>query len=76
MRQWLAHRLDRDARVWHKLWSVRLTILTAMLGGVWAALPAFQALMPPVAFALACVGCSLLILVARLTHQKGLPDDA
>lgn len=76
MRQWLAHRLDRDAHVWHKLWSVRLAVLTAVLAGLWAALPAFQSTMPPEYFAGACVGMSLLILVARLTHQKGFPDDA
>lgn len=76
MKAWIAARLDRDAPLWRHLWSVQLSILTAVLAGVWAALPAFQALMPPVVFALVCVGCSLLILVARLTHQKGFPDDA
>ena len=47
----------------------------ALLGGVWAALPAFQAEMPPLYFALTCMGASVLIMIARVTHQKGLPDD-
>lgn len=53
---------------------MRLALLTAVLGGLWAALPAFQGYLPPTYFALACVVCSVLIMVARVTHQQGLPD--
>ena len=68
-------RLDRDARYWHQLWSMRIAFGVALLGGVWAALPAFQTEMPPLYFALTCMGASVLIMIARVTHQKGLPDD-
>jgi len=61
-------------RVAHRLWSVRVAVLWAIVGGLWAALPAFQGFLPPVPFALLCVGFSLALLVARLTHQQGLPD--
>jgi hypothetical protein len=56
------------------MWSMRIAFGVAVLGGLWAALPAFQTLMPPVYFAVACVSCSVLIMAARVTHQKGLPD--
>ena len=54
---------------------MRIAFGVALLGGVWAALPAFQTEMPPLYFALTCMGASVLIMIARVTHQKGLPDD-
>ncbi len=70
--------LDRYAvanwRFAHRLWSVRIAIFWAILGGLWVALPAFQSFLPPVAFAALCVAFSLAILFARLTNQKGIPD--
>ena len=62
-----------DWRIAHKMWSVQLSVVWAIVGGLWAALPAFQNWMPPIAFACTCVGFSLAILFARLTNQPGLP---
>ena len=74
----IAALLDQHAapewRVAHKLWSVRIALFWAVVAGLWVALPAFQGYVPPVPFALLCVGFSLAICVARLTNQPGLPD--
>jgi hypothetical protein len=74
---WKALRLKyilQDAPLWHRLWSVRIAIFWAILGGLWVALPAFQVYIHPVVFAVICVGFSLAILFARVTKQPGLPD--
>jgi hypothetical protein len=56
------------------MWSMRIAFGVALLSGAWVALPAFEAYLPPVYFALVCMGASVLLMIARLTHQKGLPD--
>lgn len=71
---WLDRYLVPDWRLLHKFWSMRLAFLTAILGGLWVALPAFQNYLPPMDFAMICVIASVLIMLARVTHQKGLPD--
>lgn len=63
---------DPQWRDWHKLWSIRLAIFNAMLSGLWVALPAFSALVPPVWFALACMSLSVMIVIARVTKQPGV----
>lgn len=60
-------------RIAHRLWSVRINIFWAIFGGLWVAVPAFQIFLPPLWFAMVCVGMSLAILFARLTNQPGLP---
>jgi hypothetical protein len=53
---------------------VQISVFWAVVGGLWVALPAFEAYVDPKWFAVIAVGFSLLILFARLTNQKGLPD--
>ena len=62
-----------DWRYAHKFWSVQLSMVWAIVGGLWIALPAFQTWLTPIPFACICVGFSLAILFARLTNQQGLP---
>jgi hypothetical protein len=62
-----------DWRLAHHMWSVQLSVLWAIIGGLWVSLPAFQTWLHPVPFACVCVGFSLAILFARLTNQPGLP---
>lgn len=62
-----------DWRMLHRFWSVQLSVLWAIIGGLWVAIPAFQSWMHPVTFACVCVGFSLAILFARATNQPGLP---
>lgn len=75
MGSWFQYRLARDIRVIHKAWSFRFAVLTAALCGLWMAMPAFQGLLPPVQFAGVCMGLSVAICFARMTGQRGFPDD-
>ena len=74
MRVWLRKRLVRDAHLCHQMWSFRIAVMWAIVSGLWIALPAFEFYLPPIAYAFTCIGFSLAILVARVTHQPGLPD--
>lgn len=65
--------LDDDAKYWHRLWSVRISLLGAAFTGLWAALPAFQAAVSPIHFALACVGVSIATVLLRLLDQPSIP---
>ena len=52
---------------------MQVTVLWAVVAGLYAALPAFQEYVTPVEFACLCVTGSLLMLVGRLTKQPGVP---
>lgn len=69
----MALQLDPDARYWHRLWSVRISLAGAALTGLWAALPAFQSVIHPVHFAFLCVGVSIATVMARLLDQPSIP---
>lgn len=63
-------KLIPDARNWHKFWSVRLALLSAILGALELSLPLWQGLVTPHMFAalstLAAVGAA----AARVVQQK------
>ncbi len=61
-------------RLAHKLWSVRIAFIWMVVTGVYMALPAFQDYMTPFHFLYICIGFSVVIGLARLTNQPGLPD--
>ena len=60
----------------HKFWSVQFALLGAVASGLWVAVPAFQWLLPPTYFALACVGAAVVAVGLRLLNQtiSGAPD--
>lgn len=64
---------DPDARYWHRLASVQVSIVGAALSGLWAAIPAFQYLLPPIPFACVCVIVSILVVIVRLIDQPSIP---
>ena len=66
-------RWDPDAKYWHRLWSVRISLLGAAFTGLWAALPAFQNTINPIHFALLCVAVSIATVVLRLLDQPSVP---
>ncbi len=70
---WLDAHAAPEWRLVHRLWTARLLIGGAVIEGLWVAIPAFQNFLPPVEFALACIGLSLAVLVARFVNQKGVP---
>ena len=65
--------LDPDAKYWHKLWSIRISLLGAAFTGLWAALPAFQNVIRPEAFAGVCVLISIATVMLRLLDQPSVP---
>jgi len=65
------HLVDKWSQL-HKMWSVQIAILSAILQGIWMALPAFQYYMPPMRFVAICMGLSLTITALRLVKQPAL----
>lgn len=71
---WLDDHAAPEWRIAHRLRSVQIALFWAVLGGLWVALPAFQAYLSPIRFTEFSVAFSIAILFARFTGQKGLPD--
>lgn len=67
--------IDDAGRVWHKLWSVRLSLLAALLGAVDVALPFVAPSHRSVPFALLAAAVSLAAVLARLVTQPKLHKD-
>ena len=65
---------DPNWRLAHKMWSMRVAAFWAVVCGIWIALPAFQNWVKPIPFVCICIFFSLLIMVARMTGQPGIPD--
>lgn len=55
-----------------KLWSVRLALLSALLGVAELTLPLFQSFIPPMTFAVLSVAASLAAAIARIVAQPAL----
>ncbi len=64
---------DPNAKYWHRLASVQVSLLGGVLSGLWAAIPAFQYILPPIPFACACIVISLAVVAARLIDQPSIP---
>jgi hypothetical protein len=65
------HLVDKWSQL-HKMWSVQIAVLSAILQGVWMALPAFQYSLPPMRFVALCMALSVVIAVLRLVKQPAL----
>ena len=59
-----------DWRNLHKLWSIQLGVLSAVVSGLWMAWPAFQYVVPPLAFAAGGIAMALAAMVLRLLKQS------
>ncbi len=57
---------------WHRLWSVRMAILSTALGTVTAVLPTWQPAIPPLPFAVATTVCAVLTGLSSLVKQPAL----
>jgi len=60
---------------WHRLYSVRFSLLTALLGALTTLLPLWGDYLPPVASSLLIVGCSLGAAISSLVKQPALLED-
>ncbi|HEX7687332.1 MAG TPA: hypothetical protein VF453_06485 [Burkholderiaceae bacterium] len=68
--------IDDAGKTWHRLWSVRLAILAALLGAADAALPYIAPAHSSPAFAALTAAVSLAAAGARLVAQPKLQGDA
>jgi len=68
-------KLHPDWKVAHKLWSVQLSVLAAILNGVWMATPVLQGYVPPLHFFIINIGLSLAVVACRLIDQDIHVDD-
>jgi hypothetical protein len=68
-------KLADHAPKWHKLWSVRLAVLSAALGALEMSLPLWQGLVPANVFAALSTITAASAAVARVIKQEGLKDD-
>lgn len=70
-------KLTDDARNWHRLWSVRLIIVTGLLGVLESTLPAWQKALPEniflpmAAITLTAAGFARVIKQSLPDHDKG-----
>ena len=58
-----------------KAYSIRFIILAGILSGLEFVLPYFSDAIPQKLFLALSFTCTVLAFIARLTVQKGLPDD-
>ena len=67
-------KLVKDAPKWHRLWSVRLAILSALLGALELSLPLWQGIVPGNVFAALSTITAAAAAVARVVKQEALED--
>ena len=67
-------KLIENASHWHKLWSLRLAILTAIFAALEASLAYWNTILPPGAFAALATFTGIGSAVARVVKQAGLAD--
>jgi hypothetical protein len=63
-------KLTDDAKQWHRLWSVRLAVISAVFAALEASLPLWESTLPDGAFAAASTVCALGVGVVRVLKQK------
>ena len=59
-------------KYWHRIWSIRMAILSTLLGIATSVLPTWQPAIPPLPFAIATTVCAALTGLSRLIKQLGL----
>lgn len=63
------------AKQWHRLWSVRLAVLSAVLSACEALVPLWQPHMPAGVFAGLATIVGIAAAIARTIKQETLPND-
>jgi hypothetical protein len=59
-----------DSGHWHKFWSVRLALLSAVVGALELTLPLWHGIVPPHAFAAASTALAVAAAAARVVRQR------
>jgi len=65
----------RNAKAWHKLWSVRLAIISAALCALEVSLPLWSGVVPQSVFAALSTVTAAASAVARVIRQEGFGDE-
>jgi hypothetical protein len=68
-------KLIKEARAWHKLWSMRLAILAAVFGTLELVMPIWQSVVPESMFAALSTVSAVGAAVARVIKQ-GVDNDS
>jgi hypothetical protein len=68
-------KLVSEAKQWHRLWSVRLAVLSAALSACEALMPIWQPHTPPGVFAALATLVGIAAAVARTVKQESLRGD-
>ncbi|WKD29558.1 hypothetical protein NDQ72_06335 [Halomonas sp. KG2] len=63
-------RLIDDARNWHRMWSVRLSLVATVFGTLEAVLPLWEVALPQGVFALLAAGTATGAGIARAIKQN------
>lgn len=63
-------KLNDDAKKWHRLWSVRLAILSAVFGAIEISLPLWQEHVPGKVFAVLATVTAAASAAARVIRQE------
>ncbi|CAH0532155.1 hypothetical protein UAM5_00038 [Ralstonia phage UAM5] len=69
-------KLIENAAQWHKLWSIRFAVLSAVLAAAEASLPLWHDLVPPHIFASLSTLCGIASAVSRVVQQPALSAGA
>lgn len=68
-------KLNKRVKQAHRLWSIRLAILAAVLGAAEGLLPLWRDVVPDGVFAVAASAIGIAAAVARVIKQKGISDE-
>jgi len=76
---WIKKRLIDDYARAARLWSIRLSVVSAAfwsgVAGLYAVWPELASVVPATWLAVGAVGLSMALGIARVTKQPGLHDD-
>lgn len=61
-------------KAWHRLWSIRLALLSALFGAIEVGLPYFESTLPGGIFAGLSAATAFAAAIARLIAQPSLND--
>lgn len=68
-------RLIDNASKWHKLWSVRLALISAALGAIEVSVPLWSGILPPNVFASLSSMVAVAAAVSRVVQQPSVHNE-
>ncbi len=68
--------LISNASRWHKMWSIRFALLSAVLAAVEASVPIWNGVLPPNVFAFLSSASAIASAISRVIQQQSVSNDA